>query len=73
MCDLQSISFSDHRGCSLLLKFVDVELGKGYWKFNSSLLQGINYVNFSSRLFDDFQTHPDDDDQTTWELLEIKV
>ena len=36
---------SDHSATSLSLIFKKVQKGKTFWKFNSSLLKNVNYVN----------------------------
>ena len=34
-CNIQSVASTDHRGCSVLFKFAEIERGPGYWKFNN--------------------------------------
>ena len=35
---------TDHSGISLKIKFQDAERGRGYWKFNNSLLKDKDYI-----------------------------
>ena len=32
-CNIHSVASTDHRGCSVLVKFTEIERGSGYWKF----------------------------------------
>jgi len=34
-CNIHSVASTDHRGCSVLVKFAEIERGPGYWKFNN--------------------------------------
>ena len=43
-CNIVSVPFSDHRGCWMRIQESDIERGRGYWKFNNSLLQDQDYV-----------------------------
>ena len=47
-CNIQSVASTDHRGCSVLFKFAEIERGPGYWKFNKSHLKypiSVNQMN----------------------------
>ena len=68
-----SFSVSDHRGCSVTIRFSDLEQGPGYYKFNNSLLNDVNFVSGMNALINTFAPNNDDDPQTVWELLKIKM
>ena len=74
-CAIQSVAFSDHRGCSVVVKFTDIEKGPGYWKMNNSLLEDINYVNSMNNLIDSYVNTLEEgcDYQLQWELLKLKI
>ena len=44
-CYIHSVASTDHRGCSVSVKFAEIERGPGYWKFNNSLLRDSIFVN----------------------------
>jgi len=74
-CDIVSVPMSDHRGCLLVLKFTDTVRGPGYWKFNNSLLQDLNFVNQMNDVIEDYflENSNDDDFQMLWELLKLRI
>ena len=37
---------SDHRVVKLVLRFFQLNIGPGYWKFNNNLLDDDNYISF---------------------------
>ena len=45
---------SDHRGCGIAILLSEVVKGPGYWKFNNSLLDDINYLNEMKEVTDSF-------------------
>lgn len=71
-CDIVSVPFSDHRGCSVQIKVSETVRGNGYWKFNNLLLEDIEYVDEMNNLIESF-TGDGVDSQTEWELLKISI
>ena len=51
-CNIQSVASTDHRGCSVLVIFAEIERGPGYWKFNNSLLKDTIFVNQINTVID---------------------
>lgn len=45
---------SDHHLIILKLNFVDIDRGKGYWKFNQSLLEDSNFIIKTKQFISDF-------------------
>ena len=72
-CNIHSIVSTDHRECSVLIKFAEIERGPGYWKFNNSLLKDLAYVNQISTLIDNHATGLENksDYKIEWELLKV--
>ena len=71
-CDIVSVPFSDHRGCSVQIKVSETVRGNGYWKFDNLLLEDIEYVDEMNNLIESF-TGDGVDSQTEWELLKINI
>lgn len=71
-CSIVSIPTSDHRGCLIQISLSKIVRGKGYWKFNNSLLENSDYVNKINTLIDTFDSN-ESDSQTRWELLKIEI
>ena len=44
---------TDHSGITLKLKLIDSERGRGYWKFNNTLLKDKDYVSLIKNTIDD--------------------
>ena len=64
-----------HRECGIAILLSEVVKGPGYWKFNNSLLEDINYVNQTNEVTDSF-TRGDNtanQDQQSWELLKLRI
>ena len=74
-CNIISVPVSDHRGCVIAILLSEVVKGPGYWKFNNSLLEDINYVNQMSEVTDSFVTDDNtaNQDQQSRELLKLRV
>ena len=74
-CNIHSVTSTDHRGCSVLIKFAEIERGPGYWKFNNSLLKGLVYVNQINTLIDNHAAGLENksDYQIERELLKVKI
>ena len=68
-----SVPFSDHRGCSIVIKKSSIEKGPGYWKMNNSLLDRKDYVDRMNLLIDNFCANLNDDFQIAWELLKLEI
>ena len=70
-----SLSSTDHRGCSIVVKLSDMERGPGYWKLNNNLLNDIDYVNQVNTLIDEYVHEITDeaDYQMEWEMLKVKI
>ena len=73
--NIHSVASTDHRGCSLLIKFAEIERGPGYWKFNNSLLKDLAYVHRINTLIDNHTAGLENksDYQIEWELLKVKI
>ena len=71
-CRLISVPFSDHRGCLMRLKSSDIVRGKGYWKFNNSLLKDLNYVNEMNNFLENYRVESEDD-QVALDVLKIQI
>ena len=74
-CNIHSVASTDHRGCSVLVKFAEIERGPGYWKFNHSLLKDSIFVNQMNTIIDNHTAGLDSksDNQLEWELLKVKI
>ena len=74
-CDIHSVASTDHRWCSVLITFAEIERGPGYWKFNKSLLKDLAYVNQINTLVDNHAAGVENksDYQIEWELLKVKI
>ena len=74
-CNIISVPMSDHRGCVIAILLSEVVKGPGYWKFNNSLLEDINYVNQVSEVIDSFVTDDNtaNQDHQSWELLKLRI
>ena len=82
-CNIHSVASTDHRGCSVLVKFAEIERGPGYWKFNKSHLKYPISVNQMNTVTDNhtagLDSKSDDgldsksDNQLEWELLKVKI
>ena len=74
-CNIHSVASTDHRGCSVLVKFAEIERGPGYWKFNNSLLKDSIFVNHMNTVIDNHTAGLDSksDNQLEWELLKVKI
>ena len=74
-CNIHSVPSTDHRGCSILIKFSNIERGPGLWKFNNSLLNDPKYVSEMNSLIQDFTSEivEHTDYQMEWELLKLKI
>ena len=74
-CNIHSIASTDHRGCSVLIKFAEIERGPGYWKFNNFLLKDLAYVHRINTLIDNHTAGLENksDYQIEWELLKVKI
>ena len=53
-CSIILVPVSDHRGCGIAILLSEVVKGPGYWKFNNSLLDDINYLNEMKEVTDSF-------------------
>ena len=64
-----------HRGCGIAILLSEVVKGPGYWKFNNSLLEDINYVNQMNEVTDSFirGDNTANQDQQSWELLKLRI
>ena len=71
-CSLVSMPFSDHRGCFIHIKESEITRGRGYWKFNNSLLSDPKYVNEINNLIEHYQGEHEDP-QIDYEILKIKI
>ena len=71
-CSIVSVPFSDHRGCSISIQESDIKRGNGYWKFNNSLLQDINYIGKMNMFLDEYHGKYEDA-QLDWEILKIQI
>ena len=71
-CSLVSMPFSDHRGCFIHVKENEIIRGRGYWKFNNSLLSDPIYVNEINTFIEQYQGEYKDP-QTDYEILKIKI
>ena len=71
--NIHSIAATDHRGCSVSIKFTEIERGPGYWKFNNSLPKDLAYVNQMNTLIDNHTAGLENksDYQIEWELLKV--
>ena len=74
-CNIHSVASTDHRGCSVLVKFAEIERGPGYWKFNNSLLKDTIFVNQMNTVTDNHAAGLDSksDNQLEWELQKVKI
>ena len=74
-CNIHSVASTDHRGCSLLIKFAEIERGPGYWKFDNSLLKGVAYVHRINTLIDNHAAGLENksDYRIEWELFKVKI
>jgi len=74
-CNTHSVASTDHRGCSVLVKFAEIERGPGYWKFNNFLLKDSIFVNQMNTVTDNYAAGLDSklDNQLEWELLMVKI
>ena len=74
-CNIHSVASTDHRGCSVLVKFAEIERGPGYWKFNNSLLKDSIFVNQMNTVIGNHTASLDSksDNQLEWELLKVKI
>ena len=72
-CNIHSIASTDHRECSVLIKYAEIDRGPGYWKFNNSLLKYLAYVNRMNTLIDNHTAGLENksDYQIEWELLKV--
>ena len=72
-CNIISVPVSDHRGCGITVLLSEIVKGPGYWKFNNSLLEDINYVNQMNEVIYSFVTDVNiaSQDQQSWELLKL--
>ena len=71
-CSLVSMPFSDHRGCFIHIKESEITRGRGYWKFNNSLLSDHNYVNEINTFIEQYEGEYEDP-QIDYEILKIKI
>ena len=71
-CRLISVPVSDHRGCLIRLQSSDIVRGKGYWKFNNSLLKDHDYVQKMNDFLEKYIVESDDD-QIALDLLKIQI
>ena len=69
---IHSVPFSDHRGCLIRIQDCEIIRGKGYWKFNNSLLEDQKYVNQMNTFIEEFNEEGLDA-QLSWELLKIRI
>ena len=61
-------SFSDHHLVNLVLSpFNHQKIGKSYWKFNASLLNDLDYIDFMTNfLHNNIQNIPENEDMLVW-------
>jgi len=64
-----------HRECGIAILLSEVVKGPGYWKFNNSLLEDINYVNQTNEVTDSFirGDNTANQDQQSWQLLKLRI
>ena len=74
-CNIHSVASTDLRGCSVLVKFAEIERGPGYWKFNNSLLKDSIFVNQMNAVIDNHTAGLDSksDNQLEWKFLKMKI
>ena len=74
-CNIISVPMSDHRGCGIAILLSEIVKGPGYWKFNNSLLEDIDYVNQMNEVIDSVVTdyNTANQDQQSWELLKLRI
>ena len=67
-CNIYSVASTGHRGCSVLVKFAEIERGPGYWKFNHSLLKDSTFINQMNTIIDNHTADLDSrsDNQLEW-------
>ena len=71
-CRIISVPFSDHRGSLLRIKDSDILRGKGYWKFNNSLLYDREYLDTMNTYLRQYQSEHEDP-QIDLEVLKIRI
>ena len=66
---------SDHSFVSLEIEWTEVTRGKGFWKFNSSLLVDPEYVNLVKQVIEEVkeQSSEHHSSQTILEMIKLKV
>ena len=73
-CQITSGILSDHHFVELSILLNDQIKGRGYWKFNVSLLRDKEYVNQINELIDrSLYTHRYKDPCICWEILKMEV
>ena len=65
---------SDHKLTKIIMKLNNFQRGPGYWKFNSSLLNDIEYTEQVNKLIDHHLAGQEENDaEMVWEMLKIKI
>lgn len=72
--DIPASFVGDHAPITIKLQTSANPRGKGYWKFNNSLLNDDQYVNMINELIDEvIVQHPGEDSRLVWEALKLRV
>ena len=60
---------TDHRGIYMSIQLSDYERGRGFWKFNTSLLQNIKYIECMNRKIEEYKEIVEENPMEKWENL----
>ena len=75
-CEILHGILSDHSPVLLKISSIpESQRGPGYWKFNNSLLNDINFVDLMRAYINELTSHREegDDIKDFWEFLKYKV
>ena len=67
---------SDHRVVKLVLRFLQFNIGPGYWKFNNDLLDDDNYMSFIKQVITDYKSNNPEEictPQIRWDALKCVI
>ena len=66
--------FTDHRGVYMVIDFTTFDRGVGYWKFNNSFLQNLDFVQFMNHELElTIQSIVDKNPIQAWETIKKRI
>ena len=70
---IKHLGFSDHKATTVYFDFTTFKRGPSFYKFNTSLLQDLEFVNIVSEEIKRIKSIPDLDPHLCWEYIKISV